>query len=93
MKVFTALSNYESQANSFFGTFTTEKEALDFVGDVIATDFAMLELEELANDTVNGMVYTGMLLFEQELDKGNWGYAPAKIYWDKENCVAVRVDD
>ena len=90
MKLFTVMNNY---TDNIFGTFATEKEALDFVSDVIATDFAMLEVEKLANDTVNGMSWTGMFLFEQELNRGEEdGYTASKIYWDKEECVPVRVD-
>lgn len=90
MKLFTVMNSY---TDNVFGTFATEKEALDFISDVIATDFAMLEVEELTNDTVNGMSWTGMFLFEQELNCGEEdGYTASKIYWDKEECVPVRVD-
>ena len=90
MKAFTVMNNY---TDNVFGTFATEKEALNFISDVIATDFAMLEAEELVNDTVNGMSWTGMFLFEQEFNRGEEdGYAASKIYWDKEECVPVRVD-
>lgn len=93
MAVFTVMSDYDGYSNGVFGTFTTEKNALDFVSDMAASDPEMLELEELANDTINDMQWTGLLLTEQKLDIGNdWGYNVAKIYWDKENNVAVRVD-
>lgn len=88
MAVFTVMSDYEGYVNGVFGTFTTEKNALDFANDMVANNPEMFYIESL-----NGMQWTGLLLFEQKLDIGDdWGYNVAKIYWDKENGVAVRID-
>lgn len=87
MKVFTVM---DIRTAEIFGTFATEKEALSFVNDMIATDFTIFTTFK-SDDTEKGLIWTKMVLVEQELNHGeeDGGYVMDQIFWDEKDCVPV----